>query len=75
MSYQNAENGVGLANFDQLPDSAFIRLPVVQTIFDCSVSTVWRLVKSGAIRTHKLSPRTTAFNVGEIRQYIASRTN
>ncbi len=62
-----------LLNFDQLPNSANVRLPVVQTLFACSPASVWRGVKSGRIpKPKKLSPRTTGWNVGELRQALAS---
>lgn len=60
-----------LINFDLLPDSAYIRLPVVKALLSISVATVWRMVKTGQLKTHKLSPRTTAFNVGELRAELA----
>ena len=34
-------------NFDALPDSAHVRLPVVVGLFACSAATVWRRVKDG----------------------------
>ena len=59
--------------FDELPDSAFVRLPVVKGLLGCSSSTIWRSVKSGRIPVpKKLSPRTTGWNVGELRQSLAS---
>lgn len=61
-----------LRRFDQLPDCAFIRLPVVATLFACSPATVWRRVKSGALPTpRKLSEAVTAWNVGQIRKALA----
>lgn len=60
-----------LQNFDQLPESANVRLPVVQLLFACSPATVWRGVKAGRIpKPKKLSPRTTGWNVGELRKAL-----
>ena len=57
-----------LINFDQLPNSANVRLPVVMAIYGISPATVWRNVKNGNIpKPHKLTVRTTAWNVGELR--------
>lgn len=57
-----------LRNFDALPNSANVRLPVVQALYCCSHATVWRGVKSGRIPApRKLSERVTAWNVGELR--------
>ena len=33
-----------LLNFDQLPDTAFLRQPVVQALVACSSATMWRRV-------------------------------
>jgi predicted DNA-binding transcriptional regulator AlpA len=57
-----------LRDFDSLPDSAHVRLPVVQMLFACSSNTVWRRVKSGALPApKKFSQRITAWNVGALR--------
>lgn len=61
-----------LKNFDLLPDSAHVRLPVVKGLKDCSASTVWRDSKAGRLPPpKKLSPRVTAWNVGELRKALA----
>lgn len=58
-----------LKYFDDLPDSAHVRLPVVKALYACSGSTVWRSVKAGHIpKPHKLTLRTSSWNVGELRQ-------
>ncbi len=58
-----------LQNFDSLPDSAHVRLPVVTGLFACSAATVWRHVKAGILpKPTKLSKRLTAWNVGELRR-------
>ena len=62
-----------LRDFDQLPDSANVRLPVVAALYACSSATVWRGVKAGRIPTpRKLSPRTTCWLVGELRHALAN---
>ena len=61
-----------LRDFDQLPDSASVRLPVVAALFACSVPSVYRGIKAGRIPApRKLSPRTSCFNVGELRKALA----
>jgi predicted DNA-binding transcriptional regulator AlpA len=61
-----------LKNFDSLPDSANVRQPVVQGLFGCSDTTVWRMVKRDTLpKPRKLSERVTAWNVGELRQALA----
>ena len=38
-----------LTNFDNLPDSAFIRLPTLKRLYGVSAATIWRGVKNGSI--------------------------
>ena len=58
--------------FDELPDSAYVRLPVVTLLFGVSRATVWRWSKAGVITATRLSARTTGWNVGTIRQALKS---
>lgn len=61
-----------LANFDQLPDSAYIRLPVMIGLFGVSAASIWRGVKNQSIPTPvKLTERTTAWNVRLVREALA----
>lgn len=65
-----------LKHFDQLPNSASVRQPVVQALYACSRASVWRGVNAGRIpKPRKLSPRTTCWNVGELRQALAIAGN
>ena len=65
---------LALANFDALPNSAYIRLPVVMALYGISSSTVWRNVKNGSIPSpSKLSERCTAWNVGQVRVALAAK--
>ncbi|MCB1983978.1 MAG: AlpA family phage regulatory protein [Burkholderiales bacterium] len=65
-----------LRNFDQLPNTANVRQPVVQALYACSAASVWRGVKDGRIpKPRKLSPRTTCWNVGELRQALSKTGN
>ena len=64
--------------FDQLPDDAFVResqlvkkpgnpTPIIPT----SASTVWRWVKAGTFPAPcKLSPKVTAWRVGDVRAWL-----
>lgn len=57
-----------LGLFDAMPESAYVRLPVVCALFGCSPATVWRRVKTGGIPTpYTLSAGMTAWRVGELR--------
>ena len=63
-----------LANFDQLPDSAYIRLPVMIGLFGISSASIWRGVKNQSIpKPVKLTQRTTAWNVGLVRADLATK--
>ena len=60
-----------LRNFDALPDSANVRLPVVCVLFGISAATAWRWVKKCALPApRKLSEGVTAWNVGELRRAL-----
>ncbi|MDO9151677.1 MAG: AlpA family phage regulatory protein [Methylotenera sp.] len=63
-----------LINFDSMPDSAYIRLPVIKALYGVSSATIWRNVKNGAIpKPSKLSERCTAWNVGQVRADLAAK--
>lgn len=63
-----------LAQFDQLPDSAYIRLPIIKALYGVSSATIWRGVKNATIpKPSKLTTRTTAWNVGQIRAALAAK--
>jgi len=60
-------------NFDSLPDSAYVRLPVVKALFACSSASVWRGVAASRIpKPKKFSPKITCWNVGELRAALAT---
>ena len=63
-------------NFDSLPNTANVRLPVVLMLYGCSATTVWRGIKAGRIpKPRKLSPRITCWNVGELRKALQQQTS
>lgn len=54
-----------------LPETGFIRLPLVLKVFPVSKSTWWAGIKSGRFpKGIKLGPRTTAWSVEDIRGLI-----
>ena len=59
--------------FQDLPDQAHVRLPVVKALYACSAATVWRNCKAGIIipKPHKLSARVSAWNVLELKKALA----
>ncbi|HEY9268668.1 MAG TPA: AlpA family phage regulatory protein [Methylotenera sp.] len=63
-----------LANFDLLPDSAYIRLPVMKGLFGVSAASIWRGCKNGTIpKPVKLTERTTAWSVKSVRAALAAK--
>ncbi|QLA79518.1 AlpA family phage regulatory protein [Acidovorax sp. JMULE5] len=72
------------ANFDTLPDSAFIReaqlvqspkCPDSRAPLPFSAPTLWRKVKAGTFpKPHRLSERVTAWKVGDVRAWINQHT-
>lgn len=64
-----------LNNFSYLPDLAYVRLDTVKALYACSAASVWRGVNAGRIpKPRKLSPRTTCWNVGELRKALANNS-
>ena len=62
------------SNWDNLPSTSFVRLPVVRGLLGgVSAATVWRLVAAQKIKTYHLTPRTTTFNVGELRSLLSAK--
>ena len=60
-----------LRNFDSLPNSANVRLPVVCGLVGASPMTIWRMSADGRLPApRKLSPKVTVWNVGELRQRL-----
>lgn len=71
-------HGLHLANFiqfDQLPESSFVREPVVLSLYSCSHSTLWRWVKAGLIPQPKKLGSNAIWNVGELRESSRSICN
>lgn len=63
-----------LANFDQSPNSGYIRLPIMMQLYGVSAATIWRGVKNGTIpKPSRLTERTTAWNIGLVRTDLASK--
>jgi len=57
-----------LENFDELPDSAHVRLPIVCALYGFGPATAWRYVKAGRIPApKKIGPRVVAWSVRELR--------
>lgn len=70
---QSTSINPALRDFDQAPNSQQVRLPVVKALLGVSSATIWRMVKAKQLKTHKLTERTTTFNVGELRALLAAK--
>ena len=57
-----------LRNFDDLPDSAEVRVPVVAALFGCSVATIWRRVRTGELPEPRRRNGVTSWPVGCLRR-------
>lgn len=60
-----------MRDIDNYANSVHIRPLVAKQILGISIATFWRLVKSGELKTHKLTQRTTTVKVGDLRAFIA----
>lgn len=59
-----------------LPNTGFVRLPVILSVFPVSRSAWWAGIKSGKYpKPVKLSARTSAWRVEDIRALIDSTTS
>ena len=71
------------STFDAMPDSGYVReAQLVQSPkrlgvpapLPFSAPTLWRMMRQGkSCRAYKLSSRVTAFNVGEVRAWMAAQ--
>lgn len=62
-----------LVSFDELPDSAFIRLNQLlsNAVVPFSATTAWRRVRDGTFpEPVRISPQVTAWRVGDIREWL-----
>jgi predicted DNA-binding transcriptional regulator AlpA len=68
----HAADRVALQNFDQLPDSAHVRLPVVAALFGISHVTVWRWSKRGLLPRPSRINSITFWQAGQLRACLAT---
>lgn len=63
-----------IINFDTLPGCAWVRAADLTGLLPFGRATFWRKVKSGEFPAPRsFGPRTTAWNVGEVRAWLAER--
>ena len=58
-----------LTKFDELPDSALVRLQTVAALEDVSMSTLWRRIASGTLPTPLKVGGVCRMHVGELRAF------
>jgi predicted DNA-binding transcriptional regulator AlpA len=63
-----------LRQFDELPASAYVRLPVVSVLFGISTATVWRWSNDDHLPAPVRINGTTLWNVGALRAYMPPRS-
>lgn len=63
------------STFDNLPDSAYIRQrELLNSVLPFSSATLWRKCKAGEfVAPVSLSARVTAWNVGQVRQWLQTQ--
>lgn len=59
------------AVFNELPDNARIRQPVVEILHGISSTTVWRRVKDGTLPNPRVDGRVASWSAGSIRTSLA----
>lgn len=64
----NDRDIAALRDFDVLPDSANVRLPVVAGLFSIGRATVWRWTKAGLLPKPQRVGGVTYWNVGDLRR-------
>jgi predicted DNA-binding transcriptional regulator AlpA len=62
---------LAVTDFDKLPDSARVPLPVVCRLFGWSPATVWRRVREGRLPDPVRDGRTTRWVVGHLRRVLS----
>lgn len=63
---------LGLYDFDDLPNSGYVRLDTVRALLGISSATVWRRIKSGDLpATENHGGRAALMSVGKLRQKLA----
>lgn len=58
---------MAVAHFDSMPDTGYVRAPVVLALFGISKATLWRWIKLSRIPAPKTVGRSSLFQVGQLR--------
>lgn len=68
-------DATALVDFDKLPASALVRIPVVAALFSVSESSVWRWSRTGRLPLPTHIAGVTLWRVGELRGVLSSDDN
>lgn len=60
-----------VVNFDSLPDSMLVDQKVVEGLFSCKGTTVWRRVQSSQLPSPIKFGRNNRWRVGDLRAFLA----
>lgn len=60
-----------LSEFDKLPNSAYVRMPVVSALLAVSPATVWRWTRMGKLPRSIRISGVTLWNVGDLRKILS----
>lgn len=70
----NRATSEALSQFSIMPDSGYIRLPVMIRLYGVSAATIWRGVKNSSIPSpDRITKRTTGWNIGLVRANLAAK--
>lgn len=62
-----------IANIAQMSGDSFIRPKDCAEVIGVSIATLWRIIARSELRTYKLTERTTAIKVQDLRDFIAKK--
>lgn len=63
-----------MSNIPVFPETGFLRIKQLLNFIPASEPTIWRWVKNGQFpKPVKLGPRTTAFDVAAVREWMEER--
>lgn len=62
-----------IANIAQMSGDSFIRPKDCAEVIGVSMATLWRIIARSELRTYKLTERTTAIKVQDLRDFIEKK--
>ena len=69
----NSHETESLKHFSHSPDEALTRLKVATVILGVSMSTLWKLIKTGKLKAVRITERTTAIRAGDLRAFLGGK--